>query len=55
MQGTIPTFAWRDWGKPRRTAVGIAGVRTEIWTGDIPNSKHYDIQWRDRMKEINKE
>jgi hypothetical protein len=29
-EGTIPEFAWRDWGNPWRTAVTILGVRSEI-------------------------
>jgi hypothetical protein len=28
-RGNIPAFAWRDWGKPRKTLIEIAGIRTE--------------------------
>jgi hypothetical protein len=29
----------KDCGKPRKTSVRIAGLRSEIWTRDIPNTK----------------
>jgi hypothetical protein len=37
--GTIPKFAWRDWGKLRKSSVAIPGLRTETWTRDLPNTK----------------
>jgi hypothetical protein len=30
MYGTIPAFAWRDWGKARSSSVTEVGVRAEI-------------------------
>jgi hypothetical protein len=38
-EGTIPVYSWRDWGKPRKSSVSIAGLRAEIWTRDFPNTK----------------
>jgi hypothetical protein len=38
IQGTIPEFACRDWGKPENISVTIAGLRVEIWTCDLPNT-----------------
>jgi len=32
LQGTLPEFTRRDWGKQCRTSVGITDLRTEIWT-----------------------
>jgi hypothetical protein len=29
----------RDWGKPRKILFSIAGLRAEIWTQDLPNTK----------------
>jgi hypothetical protein len=37
--GTMMTLAWRNSGKSRKPSVRIAGVRTEIWTRDLPNTK----------------
>jgi hypothetical protein len=36
---TIPAFAWRDWGKPRKTSVRITNIRAEILTQDLQNMK----------------
>jgi hypothetical protein len=32
IQGTLPEFAWTDWGKSRRNSATIAVLRAEIWT-----------------------
>jgi hypothetical protein len=37
--GTIVAFAWRDWGKPSKTSVRIAGLRADIWIRDLQNMK----------------
>jgi hypothetical protein len=37
-----PGIAWRAWEKPRNKSGRIAGLRTEIWTGDLPNTKRED-------------
>jgi hypothetical protein len=37
--GITQEFAWRDWGKLRKTYVRVAGLRAEIWTRDIKNTK----------------
>jgi hypothetical protein len=33
-----PEFGWRDWRKPRKTSVRIAGLWDEIWTLDVVNT-----------------
>jgi hypothetical protein len=38
-EGTTLAFAWRDWGKPRKNSVRIAGLQAEIWTRDLPHTK----------------
>jgi hypothetical protein len=35
----IPAFNWKDWGKPRKITVRAAGLRSGIWTWDLPNRK----------------
>lgn len=35
----IPARNWKNWGKPRTTSVGIAGLQAEIWIVDFPNAK----------------
>jgi hypothetical protein len=30
IEDTIPAFVWKDWGKPRKNSVRIAGLRAEI-------------------------
>jgi hypothetical protein len=37
--GTILAFAWRDWEKPLKVFLRIAGVRVEILTLNSPNTK----------------
>jgi hypothetical protein len=39
MKGTISAFDWKDWGNPRKLSVGIADLRAEVWTRDLPNMK----------------
>jgi hypothetical protein len=41
--GAILPFAWRRWGKQRKTSVRITGVSAEIRTEHFPNTnaKHY--------------
>jgi hypothetical protein len=34
-----PAFSWKEWGKPRKTSVRIAGLHADIWTRDLPNTK----------------
>jgi hypothetical protein len=34
-----PGMFWKGWGKPRKTSVTVAGIRTEIWTLDFTNTK----------------
>jgi hypothetical protein len=36
--GTVLTFAWKDWGKPQKTLVGIAQAKILIWS--LPHTKH---------------
>jgi hypothetical protein len=36
---TIPPYAWKDWGNPRKTSIRIADLRVEIWTRDLPNTE----------------
>jgi hypothetical protein len=38
-EGTIPEFAWRNWVKPWKQFVRIAGLRAEILTRDLQNTK----------------
>jgi hypothetical protein len=38
-KGTFPAFDWRDWGKTQKGSVTTAGLRAEIWTQDLPNTK----------------
>jgi hypothetical protein len=44
-------FAWRDWGKPWKPSVRIAGLRAKTWTRDLPNKKQNcwplgrDVRW----------
>jgi hypothetical protein len=40
---TILVFVWRDWGKPWRLSVRIAGVPAKIQTEHLPNTslEHY--------------
>jgi hypothetical protein len=38
IKGTIPAFAWRDWGKARKT-LNRAGLRANILTRDLSNKK----------------
>jgi hypothetical protein len=44
-------FAWRSWGKPRKTSVTIAGLRAEILTRILLNTKQgcwplgHDVRW----------
>jgi hypothetical protein len=40
-RGAIPAFTWRDRGKPRETAVGIAGIPADIQTEHLQNTEHY--------------
>lgn len=35
-KGTIPKFAWNDYGKPRKVSFGIGGALTEITTQHLP-------------------
>jgi hypothetical protein len=35
----IPAFAWRNWEKPRGLSITIDGLRAEILTLDLPNTK----------------
>jgi hypothetical protein len=37
IQSTIAAFGWRDWGKHEN--IRIAGLRHDIWTRDLPNTK----------------
>jgi hypothetical protein len=37
-RGTILTFGWKDWRKPRYTSVVVAGVPTEIRNGHLRNT-----------------
>jgi hypothetical protein len=37
IEGTIPVFVWKDWGKPRKTSVRIAGLRAETLNRHLPN------------------
>jgi hypothetical protein len=37
-QDTAPPFAWKDWGKPRRNLLRIAGVPAEIRTQHLRNA-----------------
>jgi hypothetical protein len=39
IKGTIPAFAQRYRVKPRKISVRIPGLRAEIWTLDLPNTK----------------
>jgi hypothetical protein len=32
-KGTIPSFAWRDWGKPQKPLLRIASAPAEIQVG----------------------
>jgi hypothetical protein len=36
-----PAFAWRDWEKPRKSSVGMANLRAETLTREIPNAKQH--------------
>jgi hypothetical protein len=36
-RGSFPAFAWRNWRKPRRTSVRIAGILSEIRAEDLRN------------------
>jgi hypothetical protein len=55
---TISTFAWRNWGKTRKTSVRIAGFWPEIWTWDLlkgnrrANHCHvfFSAQWQHRFQ-----
>jgi hypothetical protein len=35
---TVPVYLWRDLGEARNMHE-VAGLRTELWTQDLPNSK----------------
>jgi hypothetical protein len=41
----------RNWVKPRKTSVRIAGLRADIWTWDVSNTKQecspldHDVRW----------
>jgi hypothetical protein len=35
--GTTLAFAWKNWGKPRKSSVRIVGVQTDSWTRNIHN------------------
>ena len=39
--GWFMAFASRDWGRPRKTQICIAGFRIEICTQNEPNKKRY--------------
>jgi hypothetical protein len=39
IRGTAPIFTWGDWGKPQKPSVSIIGLRAEILTRDLPNTK----------------
>jgi hypothetical protein len=34
---TIPALDWKNWGKPQKTSVSLAGLRAEIWMQDNPD------------------
>jgi hypothetical protein len=36
---TIPAFYWRNWGKPRKASLKIAGLHGEIWSRNPSNMK----------------
>jgi hypothetical protein len=38
-EGTILAFACRDWAKPQKTQVRVAGLQAEIWSCDLQNTK----------------
>jgi hypothetical protein len=42
-EGSIHTFGWRDWDKPRDASDSIAVLRAEIWIRDLSNTKHENI------------
>jgi hypothetical protein len=50
-QATIPVFAWRDGGKPRKPSVRIACFRAKIWPAELQNTKQecqlldHDVRW----------
>jgi hypothetical protein len=33
----------REWGNPRKTSVRIPGLRAEIWTRKLPNTKQKEV------------
>jgi hypothetical protein len=40
-ESVIPAFAFRDWGKPWKTSVGIAGSLVQIRTSYVHTTKRY--------------
>jgi hypothetical protein len=39
IKDTTPELTWRDRGKPRKISIPITGLRAEIWTQELPNTK----------------
>jgi hypothetical protein len=39
LSGTLPAFAWKDWGKPRKISNQDNRSLVEIWTWDLTNTK----------------
>jgi hypothetical protein len=35
----VPEFAWRDLENPRKNSVTITGIRAEIWTRNLQDTK----------------
>jgi hypothetical protein len=40
LKGSVPRFAWKNWGMPRALSVRIPGLRAKIRTQDFPNFKY---------------
>lgn len=40
VQGSIPVFAWGDWGNSFKASLYIASIPADIWTSCIPDAYH---------------
>jgi hypothetical protein len=48
----IPSFAWRDGGKPQNVSIGIGGVPADIRTQHHPNASLMCERYPDLLRDV---